>query len=101
VPNGDGTPSGRVDDAVYRHPKWRWGVLHTPSIGERGARFGAARRGARSDDLSARFASSLVQTEHAESAFCVADLLRGRRRARSVGVKVCLARGRVVRRGIA
>ena len=78
------------------------GGVHTPSIGVRGARFGAARRGARSDDLmSARFASSLVQTEHAESAFGVADLLRGRRRARSVGVKVCLARGRVVRRGIA
>jgi len=44
------------------------GGVRTPSISVRGARFGAARRGARSDDLSARFASSLVQTEHAESA---------------------------------
>lgn len=46
--------------------------MHTPSIDVRGARFGAAHRGARSDDLSARFASSLVQIEHAESTLYVA-----------------------------
>ena len=56
------------------------GGVHTSSIGVRGARRGAACCGARSDDLSARFASSLVQTEHADSEFCARSPLRHRGR---------------------
>lgn len=79
----------------------------------RGARGGAARRGARSDDLSARFESSLLQTEHTESIreFCAtievvpigdrATGLRDRRdRAEAAGRRSGKAAGLVGRRGM-
>ncbi len=69
------------------------GGVHTSSIGVRGARRGAACCGARSDDLSARFASSLVQTEHAESAIWRLHRLGAQRWSRVSGVDVA-KRGR-------